>query len=362
MDIETVTALIDEIGCDSCDLGEVNLAFRLDTRTPGGRAADAVSAALCSPFPSPDYDFCPAPPDLLVAWGGLAAVVRAPAVSGRLHDLLWTHRHGDKPHEHARRAIEGYLTGAASRSGEFHWRTRLLERALAIAREINADQFLERIRTQAQRGLESGTLRGDGAAREDDIISRIQLLVDIPGAEDDDQLRATFGELRRLFADSWIHDREDLVLLEQKLVAKRRDGVERDRLQRELVDIWRDYAELREAQTPPPKIGPSVREAFSRALSYATELPDSGTLTTEIRRQMARASDRNVGRFNIAFDIPAGFAEAITGDDGLQRCSDAALRTVWPARRSVGLQTRRCGRVAPKSIVSDHGPDAVACQ
>lgn len=250
-------------------------------------------------------------------------LVRVPAVSGRLHDLLWIHRYGDRPHEHARHAIEGYLFAVEADSDKIHWSTLLLERTLALATEIRAHKFFEAIRSHAHDGLALSIRVGEGHAREDDVLRRLQLLVDIPGAEDDEQLRSRFTEVRRLFANSWIHDRQDLILVERKLAAARRDAAGRERLQRQLVDIWRDYAEMRQRKSAPSLIGPSVRDAWSKALDYASDLPDSRPLTTEIRQQMARArsDDRNIGRLSVTVDIPLEFGDAIAGDDGL----DAAL-------------------------------------
>ena len=251
-------------------------------------------------------------------------LVRASAVSGRLHDLLWIDRYGDRPHEHVRRAIQGYISGVEARPDKIHWSTLLLERALELAREINAPEFFEGIRSHAHGGLMLGIRPGGSHAREDDVLRRLQLLVDIPGAEHDEQFRARFAAARRLFTNSWIHDRQDLILGEQRLAVKRHDEAERERLERELVDIWRDYAEIRQLRSPPPAIGPGVRDGLSKALEYAADLPDSGSLVMEIRQQMAhaRSDDRNTGRLSVSVDIPEEVADAIVGDDGL----DAALQ------------------------------------
>ena len=319
MKIEDVVALIDEIGTDSCDLGEIRLEFHFATASVGGRLVEAMRDALRWPFPRADVDPPPAPPDLLKAWDELAVRVRAPAVSGRLHDLLWIHQYGDRPHEHARHAIEGYVSAVEASPNKIHWSTLLLERALELACETNALGLFEGIRSQAHWGLMLGIRPGDGHAREDDVLRRVQLLVDIRGAEHDEQLTARFGDVRRLFTNSWIHDREALILLEQRLAAKRHDEAARERLQRELVDIWRDYAETRQRKSSPSLSGPSVRDALSKALEYAADLPDRGSMMLEIRQQMARArsDDRNTGRLSVSVDVPVEFADAIAGDDGL---------------------------------------------
>ncbi len=319
MKINDVVALIDRIGDGSCDLGEFRLEFHFATASFGGRPAEAMREALRWPFDRADFDPPPAPSDLLDAWDELAVRVRAPTVSGRLHELLWTHRHGDRPHEHAQHAIESYLSAVEASPDTIHWSTLLLEHALALASEINATESFEAITSHAHDGLALAIRPGEGHAREDDVLRRLQLLVDIPGAEHDEDLTARLGDVRRLFANSWILDREDLILLEQRLASKRRDGPARERLQRELVAIWRDYAEIRQRASSPSLIGPGVRDAWSKALEYATGLPDSQTLTTGIRQQMARArsDDRNIGRLSVSIDIPLAFGDAIAGDDGL---------------------------------------------
>ena len=320
MRIEDVVALVDEIGGGSCDLGEISLKFHFDTAGAGGRLVEAMRGALRWSFARADIDPRPAPSDLLEAWDELAVLVRAPAVSGRLHDLLWIHRYGDRPYEHARRAIEGYVSAVEADPDRIHWSTLLLERALELASETTkARKFFRTIRSHAHDGLALSIRAGEGHAREDDVLRRLQLLVDIRGAEHDEQLTARFRDVRRLFTNSWIHDREALTLLEQRLAAKRHDEAARERLQRELVDIWRDYAEQRQRASPPSLIGPSVRDALSKALEYAAGLPDHASLMLEIRQQMARArsDDRNTGMLSVIVDIPLEFADAIAGDDGL---------------------------------------------
>ena len=319
MRTEDVVALVDEIGGDSCDLGELSLEFHFATASVGGRLVEAMRDALRWPFPRADVEPPPAPSDLLKAWDELAVLVRSPVASGRLHDLLWIHRYGDRPQEHARHAIEGYVSAVEASPDKIHWSALLLERALELASEIKACTFFQAIRSHAHDGLALGILAGEGHAREDDVLRRLQLLVDIPGAEDEEQLTARFGDVRRLFMNSWIHDREALILLERRLAAKRHDEAARERLQRELVDIWRDYAETRQRAASPSMIGPSVRDALSKALKYAADLPARGSLMLEIRQQMARArsDDRNTGRLSVSVDIPVEFADAIAGDDGL---------------------------------------------
>ena len=316
MNTEDVAALIDRIGCGSTDLSEVRLEFLFAAANARGPVVEAMRDAL--KWPSARADLTP-PPDRLKAWDELAVLVQAPAISGCLYDLLWIHRYGDTAHEHARRAIRGYIAGVESRPDQIHWSTLLLERALELAREIRARKFFQAIRSHAHDGLALGIRADEGHAREDDVLRRLQLLVDIPGAKHDEQLTARFGDVRQLFTNSWIHDREALILLEQRLAAKRHDEAARERLQRELVDIWRDYAERRQRESPPPVIGPSVRDALSKALEYAPGLPDHGSVMLEIRQQMARArsDDRNTGRLSVSVDVPVECADAIAGDDWL---------------------------------------------
>ena len=227
MRIEDVVALVDEIGGGSCDLGEISLEFHFATASVGGRLVEAMRYALRRPFARSDIDPPPAPPDLLDAWDELAVLVRAPAVCGRLHDLLGIHRYGDRPHEHARHAIEGYLSAVEADPDRIHWSTILLERALELASEIRTHKFFQAIRSHAHDGLALSIRAGEGHAREDDVLRRLKLLVDIRGAEHDEQLTARFRDGRRLFTNSWIHDREALTLLEQRLAAKRHDEAAR---------------------------------------------------------------------------------------------------------------------------------------
>ena len=51
MRTEDVVALVDEIGGDSCDLGELSLEFHFATASVGGRLVEAMRDALRWPFP-----------------------------------------------------------------------------------------------------------------------------------------------------------------------------------------------------------------------------------------------------------------------------------------------------------------------
>ena len=84
MNTEDVAALVDEIGGGSQDLSDARLEFHFATANDSGPVVEAMRAAL--KWPSVRADEAP-PAARLQAWDELAVLVRAPAVSGRLHDL-----------------------------------------------------------------------------------------------------------------------------------------------------------------------------------------------------------------------------------------------------------------------------------
>ena len=323
MRIEEAAALVDEIGGGRCDLFRVGVEFGSHERNTGGQAAEALLVALklwfCprgdakpetyKPFTSPAGTRGAATQKIVEAWQEVVLLVRSPAIRGRLHDLLWIERFGDKPYEHARMAVECYVSGARLGFDRIHDDTLILERASELAQEINAHDLFASIAEQADAGLAIELRRPEGERREDDIVRRLQLLSGILGRA---HLRARLREARQLLAGSHPHDREDLIELEMQLAIG--DG---DELRLEAANMWIDWASQQ-------RDGLQRGHALRMALEYANNMSAAGDLQKNIRRQIEEieADDLNLGSISIGVDVPvAALDELVTfiaGEDGIE--------------------------------------------
>ena len=329
-DIELAGDLLDVIASKRCDLVQVGWEFANHEGNPGGVAAKAVSAALLLRFVGSDADaraafgpFAPlvgrsepTTPATLAVWEKLVVLVEAPAVKGRLHDLLWIERSGDRPNEHARAAVKGYVLGAKVASCDAYDAALLLERAAELARSVKAQDLYGGIAQQATEALAREVQRSDASNRPGVTGRLLQLLVGLPESYRPADLRTRLDEAHKLFEGSHPSIRAGMIQLDEVLA--RGDPEEITRLRRAKVELWIDWALERENAQ-------ARRWALSSALELANNTPDAEGLRNNIRRHMQEIAvdDLDLQAVSIATEIPATRIEeivrGIAGEDGVKQ-------------------------------------------
>ena len=329
-DLESAADLLDAIASERCDLVQAGREFATHARNPGGIAAEAVNAALLLRFIRNGAEaraavgaFAPPigrrerpTPAILAVWEELAALVAGPAVKGRLYDLLWVERSGERAYEHARAAINGYVLGARVAACDAYDAALLLERAAELARSLNAQDLLSDIAQGATDILTRELQHGDANDRPGTIGGLLQLLVGLPEAYRPVDLRTRLKETHKLLEDSHPSIRADMIQLEEVLA--RDDPEELARIRRAKVELWVDWALEREGAL-------ARRSALSSALELANNTPDAEDLRKKIRLHMQDISvdDLDLQAVSIATEIPATQVEetihGITGEDGVEQ-------------------------------------------
>lgn len=329
-DLESVADLLNETARERCDLMQVGQEFLTHDRNTGGEAAEAVKSALLlrfirngaearaalGPFAPPFGRREPATSAMLTVWERIAALVEAPAVKGRLHDLLWIERHGDRPYEHGRAAINGYVLGARFAACDAYDAALLLERAAELARNLNAEEFFADIAQGAKDTLAQELQGSDAKDHPGTIGSLLQLLVGLPEAYRPVDLRTRLEEAHKLFEDSHPSIRAGMLQLDEILA--RDDPEELARIRRATVELWVDWALKLEKAL-------ARRSALGSALELANNIPDAEDLRQEIRLHMQEISvdDLDLQAVSVATEIPAAKVEqvihGITGEDGVEQ-------------------------------------------
>ena len=121
-------------------------------------------------FP-PYLDQLPDREDILAIWTEIAGLVRHPVIKARASDLLWCIQSGGERHQHARSAIEAYLsTAVRADTGEDRDERRLdaardLSRALELALTINAPELAGRVRDRMTHMLHQDLQAEDAGSR-----------------------------------------------------------------------------------------------------------------------------------------------------------------------------------------------------
>lgn len=329
-DLDSAADLLDVIASERCDLMQVGQEFASHDANPGGTAAEAVKAALLlrfvrngaearaalGPFAPPFGRRQPATSAMLTEWERLAALVGTPAIKGRLHDLLWIEKWGDRPYEHARAAVNGYVLGARGVGCDTYDALLLLERAAELARSLSAEDLFEDIALGATDSLTRELRRSDASDRPGVIGGLLQLLVGLPEAYRPIDLRTRLEEAHKLLEGSHPSTRAAMYQLSESLA--REDPEEVARIQQVKVKLWVDWALQQEGAL-------ARRSALSSALELANNTPGAEDLRKKIRLHMQDISvdDLDLQTVSIATEIPAtqieGIIQGITGGDGVEQ-------------------------------------------
>ena len=256
--------------------------------------------------------------EVVAAWRDVADSVRSPAVAARLCDLVWCAHTGSERYEHARRAIESYLSVADSADTEGVYVTKCVDRALDLARQIKATDLIERARDRITVALENELQREDASSRPGIWGRLLNLLASIDPEDRPSGLREQV-----LQAHAHAHERPDvrqaLFELEEQLL--RGDPEEVARIQLATAEMLIEHA-LRQDH------GLARAHWLREALTVANHKRGASGAREQILRELEQIDPDSYRLQSLAVEteIPSEEVEAwldgIVGDDDL----DAALR------------------------------------
>ena len=207
-------------------------------------------------------------------WSELVAHACNPAVSARLHDLLWIVKHGDTPYRHAQSAIEDYLKAGADLDCCGHHRLSLLDRALALSKSINSNEHGPRIADLAIVDLDRQFELTDDAERTSVTTRTFRLLAALEETHRPADLEERVAAAHEAFADRDAFARESLFEVETELA---RDDPERvKRIRRRAAEMWMSEAKKLE--------GMHRARALEEVEKWAQEAEHSAELVADARR------------------------------------------------------------------------------
>ncbi|GHE51435.1 DUF7380 domain-containing protein [Streptomyces capitiformicae] len=278
------------------------------------------------------------PQDAQEMWAAYAQAAHHPAVRARLHHLLWAARHGERPIEHLRAAVDAYRqTAPILRDG-----TGTLA---SIGRMQAADALV------AAYGLAAST----GQPVLADVVADMLDLADMAlGWEDPApgvvatltepllEHREYHDRLRPLLeraVDVYRSDLHNGVLFLTDLRKTAADDDERSAIDQRVIDAYTDHAE---------RFGGVAKlMCLEEAAAYAQKMGLAEALE-EIRRQQQRLTreDLDLARIGLPIQIPAGFfTPALTAID--------AADDLGEAFRAVAAATPLLPKAADTPILED---------
>jgi hypothetical protein len=254
---------------------------------------------------------------VLALWDELAQRLDVSAASARSHDLLWTRRHGPSPHNHARQAIEAYLTASGMQACDGIVVMEMLDRAFELARSLN-DRDLSALVVQRTVEVAARELDLEEASSRPGVhIPLLRLLADLPGREEPAELSGLVDRADRLHRDTHPFVRESIFRLKETLAKS--DPEEVKRLRRGKVEMWFQWA-LRQK-------GLLRSVELSKALELANNTPEAADLSDAIRREIQGISSESLdlkqasAEINIPWEQAEESVREVVGSDSV----DAAL-------------------------------------
>ena len=346
-DVSTAAAMLDEIASEEHQLYSIGSAFRERANEPENPVARAVAWMLgyrlveasevsarrrygvpFAPamelqegvFP-PYLDDLPDSEEVLAVWTELAGLVRHPLVKARVSDLLWCVGSGGERHQHARNAIEAYLSAAApADTGEAdnEWlldAARGLGRALELSLAINAPELAGRVRDRSTHMLQQELQAEDAGSRPGVWMGLLCPLVGLDPDERPSELSELLEQGHAMMADR-PNVRLSLYQMEEQVARGEQDVVRR--IGRSTVAMLIMHARRQASGLAKQHW---LMEALDRARARGL-----GALTEHrIRRALQRIDPDSIDwqEHSFAIDIPREeveqWAETIVGDDGIER-------------------------------------------
>ena len=335
MDLTEAAALLDEIAREHCRDDKIAPRFRTRADRPNDPTCQYTAASLeyrllasgskgrdtYGPFaPMIEMKGRVSPPytwdlgdDALATWKELATLVQSPVVAARLHDLLWVRRFGDQPHEHARAAIDNYISATELAHCGGLEPCSFLDRAFDLSRELNVPGVAEHVGRRAVEELVAEYRRRGPDPRPGVVIRLLTLLVDLPAADRPHELHTRLDEAHAVFADNYPNNRMAIFQLQERLA--RGNPKEVARLRRASVELWIQWAKRQED-------GLLQLDAFRQALKVAEETGQPAEVRNNIRRMIGKTDQEDIytESFEVLMPIPPEMKELmdrVVGNDGI---------------------------------------------
>ena len=247
-------------------------------------------------------------------WSELVAHACNPAVSARLHDLLWIVKHGDAPYRHAQSAIEDYLKAGANLDCCGHHRLSLLDRALALSKSINSNEHGPRIADLAIVDLDRQFELTDDAERTSVTTRTFRLLAALEETHRPADLEERVAAAHEAFADRDAFARESLFEVETELA--RGDPERVKRIRRRAAEMWMSEATKLE--------GMLRARALEEVEKWAQGAEHSAELVADARRarQEMKSAVFDWTVFEASVEVPTveieRLMQRVVGDDDLE--------------------------------------------
>ena len=348
VDLTEAAALLDKVAEDQCHPFKIASEFRRQADNSDDDVVRTAAAALeysllkagserretYGPFaPLAETAEWVTPPytwdlqnDMLVAWEQLAELVQSPVVAARLRDLLWVTDFGEKPHEHARAAIDNYLSATELPHCEGLESFSFLDRALDLARELKVPEIAKRAGQLAAEELVAEHQRRGSDPRPGVVIRLLTLLVDLRLADQPHDLQAHLEEAHAVFAGSFPDHRVALFQLQERLA--RGDQEEINRLRKESAKLWVWWADQQED-------GWLRQHALLTALEFAKTTKTAADMRDDIRRMIEQIDPDDLPMESFEVETKVSRVEIeklidhIVGHDGIGPALDRFGRW-WP--------------------------------
>ncbi len=339
MDTAQAAALLDEIARTECNLNRVWSEFRRRAGDDDSPAAVATLWALAygliesssggqrdtygGPYrPLAEFADGVYPPyvdtlhehgEVLTVWQELSSLVSSPAAAARISDLLWVTRHGSEPHKHARAAVAHYIAAAKSTECDGLSVAQFLDRALELARELNAPDLAAPAIEHIAEYLRDELRHKEAGGRPGIFMRLLRLLVDLPPEDQPSDLIELIRIGHGLLEEN-PNVREALFELEEALA---RGNPEK------LAQIQRATAEMLLESALQQEDGLSRQHWLRRALEVANNKPGASDMQDLIRRHIQEIDPDTYDLVSTPLDleVPVEQLEAeidnIVGRDGV---------------------------------------------
>ena len=182
--------------------------------------------------------------DILSVWTDLSILVESPAIKARLHDLLWVVGRKPDRYQHARNAIDQYLSAATPVVGTDPCVAQRLDsvggivRALELSRLIRAPELAARVCAGADEILASEIEEDDAGSRPGVWMPLLYLLADL----DDEARHSQIGEYIARAHDLAVDPKHHLALFQVEERLARGRQVEIDRIQQAEAEMLISHA------------------------------------------------------------------------------------------------------------------------
>lgn len=262
---------------------------------------------------------------VLHLWEKLSGLVKHPYLTARLHDLLWVRKWSDRPYSHAVAAIDAYLEHVPPAADGIECMQGLV-RAAALAKSLRNPDLYRRVTDAAL--IQASAELAQPEPAPGIALPLLSVAIESPSEDVQEQLAALLRDSWDMFGNPWNRDH----IIRMQLAAADVSEVQRDKLLRRSVELWREQA----SSATGNRRRIFLQEALDRARAY--ELVD---LADEIRQQIQEV-EVDQGEWQTVsstVEAPPGYIEdalsAISSADGWSACLDRLIAVLGPLTGSL---------------------------